>query len=82
MADHLKSRKDVRVETSKKRTSRIKKDSKIQVSTQSGSYLHDGDSSVGDGGPIDGADHDTSSSEGAGLRDEPISQVQHIDHRT
>ena len=45
-------------------------------------HLHDSDGSVGDGGPVDGAHHDAGSSEGSGLRDEPVSQVQHVDHGT
>lgn len=47
-----------------------------------GSDLHDSDSAVGDSSPVDGAHHDTSSCKGSRLRDEPVSQVQHVDHGT
>lgn len=46
------------------------------------SDLHDGDGSVGDGSPVDGAHHDAGGGEGAGLRDEPVGQVQHVNHGT
>lgn len=47
-----------------------------------GFYLHDRDRSVCDRGPVDGAHHDPSGGEGAGLRDEAVCQVQDIHHGT
>lgn len=45
-------------------------------------YLHDSDSSVGHSCPVDGANHDASCGEWTGLGDEPVSQVQHVNHGT